>query len=63
MGFILDWKFDNYMPPKGYMVDHGKMNQDMLQHHLSKEQVMRNTLAGKYDKPIPDFLKPYHKNA
>lgn len=63
MGFILERKFHNYMPPKGYMVDHGKLNDDMTQNYLSREQVMRNTLAGKYNKPIPDFLKPYHKNA
>lgn len=63
MGFILERKFQNYIAPKGYMVDHGKMNDDMVRNHLSRDQVMRNTLNGEYNVPIPDFLKPYHKNA
>lgn len=55
MGLILERKFHNYMPPRGYMVDHGKLNEDMARNHLSREQVMRNTLNGKYNMPIPDF--------
>ena len=63
MGLFANLKYQNYTPPKGYMVDYGKANEDMALNHLSRDQVMRNTLAGKYNKPIPDYLKPYHKNA
>ena len=62
MGLFTSMRFDNYMPPKGYMIDHGKMNMDLAK-GLSKSEVQRNALAGKYNKPIPDYLKPYHKNA
>ena len=62
MGLFTGWKFQNYMPPKGYMVDHGKINRDLAM-GMSKAEVQRNTLAGKYNMPIPDYLKPYHKNA
>lgn len=50
------------MPPKGYIVDHGKMNRDLAM-GMSKQEIYRNTLAGKYNISIPDYLKPYHKNA
>ena len=62
MGLFTGWKFDNYIPPKGYMIDYGKMNMDLAR-GISKSEVKRNTLSGKYNKPIPDSLKPYHKNA
>lgn len=62
-GMIRNNKFDNYTPPKGQMVDHGKMLDDMTKNNLSKQQVMQNTISGKYNKEIPDHLKPYHKNS
>ena len=42
-------RFDNYMPPEGYRVDHGAAMNDMTLNNLSKEEVMRNTVNGKYN--------------
>lgn len=61
-GKVTEKKFDNYMPPKGYMVDHGKMNKDIT-NGVSKSEIEKNAIAGKYNVPIPDSLKPYHKNS
>ena len=43
------WKFDNYMPPEGRKIDHNVQALDRAQNHLTNEQVMRNTVNGKYD--------------
>lgn len=42
-------RFDNYMPPQGYTVDHKALNDDRIRNHLTNEQVMRNTVNGKYN--------------
>ena len=44
-----EWKFDNYMPPEGQTIDHNKQALDRVQNHLTNEQVMRNTVNGKYN--------------
>lgn len=44
-----EWKFDNYMPPKGQTIDHNAMSRDRILNNLSNEQVMRNTINGKYN--------------
>lgn len=62
-GMITNKKFDNYTPPRGQMVDHGKLLDDMTKNNLSKQQAMKNTISGKYNTEIPDHLKPYHKNS
>ena len=43
------WKFDNYMPPEGQKIDHNAQALDRVQNHLTNEQVMRNTVNGKYN--------------
>ena len=43
------WKFDNYMPPEGQKIDYNKQALDRVQNHLTNEQVMRNTVNGKYN--------------
>ena len=43
------WKFDNYMPPEGQKIDYNVQALDRVQNHLSNEQVMRNTVNGKYN--------------
>lgn len=42
------WKFDNYMP-EGQRIDHNAQALDRVQNHLTNEQVMRNTINGKYN--------------
>lgn len=42
-------KFDNYMPPQGYKIDYNAQSLDRVSNHLSKEEVMRNTVNGKYN--------------
>lgn len=44
-----DWKFNDYTPPKGYKIDNNKLLLDKGKNNLSNEQVMRNTLVGKYN--------------
>lgn len=61
-GKVNSKKFDNYMPPKGYMIDYGKMNTDLAS-GMSESEIYRNTLAGKYNIPIPDCSKPSLKNS
>ena len=46
---IPKWKFDNYTPPEGQKIDHNVQALDRVQNHLTNEQVMRNTVNGKYD--------------
>lgn len=45
-----EWKFDNYMPPNGYEIDHNEMAKDRIANNLTKDQVMSNTVNGKYNK-------------
>ena len=46
---IPKWKFDNYTPPTGQRIDHNAQALDRVGNHLSNEQVMRNTVNGKYN--------------
>ena len=46
---IPKWKFDNYTPPTGQKIDHNAQALDRVQNHLTNEQVMRNTINGKYN--------------
>ena len=54
-----EWKFDNYMPPEGQRIDHNAQAQDMVKNHLTKEEVMKNTINGKYNTKDFDFLDKY----
>lgn len=49
MCHITDWKFNNYTLPNGYKVDHSKLALDRARNNLSNEEVMKNTIAGKYN--------------
>ena len=44
-----DWKFDNYMPPEGQRIDYNAQALDRVRNNLTNEQVMRNTVNGKYN--------------
>ena len=46
---IQKWKFDNYMPPEGQKIDYNAQALDRVRNHLSNEEVMRNTINGKYN--------------
>lgn len=46
---IPKWKFDNYTPPTGQKIDHNAQALDRVQNHLTNEQVMKNTVNGKYN--------------
>lgn len=46
---IPKWKFDNYTPPKDQKIDYNKQSLDRVQNHLTNEQVMTNTVNGKYN--------------
>lgn len=46
---IPNWKFDNYTPPTGQKIDHNAQALDRVQNNLTNEQVMRNTVNGKYN--------------
>lgn len=46
---IPDWKFNNYMPPEGQRIDYNAQALDRVQNHLTNEQVMKNTVNGKYN--------------
>lgn len=46
---IPNWKFDNYTPPEGQKIDYNAQALDRVQNHLTNEQVMRNTVNGKYN--------------
>ena len=43
-------KFDNYMPPQGQRIDYNAQSLDRVKNHLTNEQVMKNTMSGKYNK-------------
>ena len=49
-----EWKFDNYMPPEGQMIDYNAQALDRVKNHLTKEEVMKNTVNGKYN--TKDFM-------
>ena len=46
---IPKWKFDNYMPLEGQKIDHNAQALDRVRNRLSNEEVMRNTVNGKYN--------------
>ena len=46
---IPKWKFDNYMPSEGQKIDHNAQALDRVRNNLTNEQVMRNTVNGKYN--------------
>lgn len=54
-----EWKFDNYMPPEGQRIDYNAQSYDRIVNNLSNEQVMKNTMNGKYNTKDYDFLKKY----
>ena len=43
------WKFDNYTPPKGQKIDYNAQALDRVRNNLTNEQVMNNTINGKYN--------------
>ena len=49
-----EWKFDNYMPPTGQRIDYNAQMLDMTRNHLTEQQVMQNTINGKYN--TKDFM-------
>ena len=44
-----EWKFNNYTPPQGQRIDYNAQSYDRITNHLTNEQVMRNTINGKYN--------------
>ena len=46
---IPKWKFDNYTPPTGQKIDYNAQAFDRVRNNLTNEQVMRNTVNGKYN--------------
>ena len=46
---IPKWKFDNYTPPTGQKIDCNAQALDRVRNHLTNEQVMLNTVNGKYN--------------
>ena len=46
---IPKWKFNNYTPPEVQRIDYNSQALDRVRNHLSNEEVMRNTLNGKYN--------------
>ena len=42
-------KFDNYTPPEGQKIDYNAQALDRVRNNLTNEQVMRNTVNGKYN--------------
>lgn len=44
-----EWKFNNYTPPEGQRIDYNKQSYDRIVNNLSNEQVMKNTMNGKYN--------------
>ena len=46
---IPKWKFDNYMPLEGQKIDYNVQALDRVRNNLTNEQVMRNTVNGKYN--------------
>ena len=46
---IPKWKFDNYIPLEGQKIDYNAQALDRVRNNLTNEQVMRNTVNGKYN--------------
>ena len=46
---IPKWKFNNYTPPTGQKIDYNAQALDRVRNNLTNEQVMRNTINGKYN--------------
>ena len=46
---IPKWKFYNYTPPEGQKIDYNAQAMDRVRNNLTNEQVMRNTVNGKYN--------------
>ena len=46
---IPKWKFYNYTPSEGQKIDYNAQALDRVRNHLSNEEVMRNTVNGKYN--------------
>ena len=46
---IHKWKFDNYTPPEGQKIDYNAQAFDRVRNNLTNEQVMHNTVNGKYN--------------
>ena len=46
---IPKWKFDNYTLPEGQRIDKNAQALDKVRNNLTNEQVMRNTVNGKYN--------------
>ena len=44
-----DWKYDNYTPSQGKRIDYNIQSLDRVKNHLTNEQVMLNTINGKYN--------------
>ena len=44
-----EWKFNNYTPPQGQRIDYNKQSYDRIVNNLTNEQVMKNTMNGKYN--------------
>lgn len=49
-----EWKFDNYTTSQGQRIDYNAQSLDRIKNHLSNEEVMRNTINGKYN--TKDFM-------
>lgn len=43
------WKFDNYTPPEWQKIDYNAQALDRVRNNLTNEQVMNNTINGKYN--------------
>ena len=43
------WNLHNYMPPEGMDIDYNAQALDRVRNNLTNEQVMRNTVNGKYN--------------
>ena len=46
---IPKWRFDNYMPPQGSEIDRNARSLDRIQNNLTNDQIMQNTVNGKYN--------------
>ena len=44
-----EWKYNNYTPPQGQRIDYNKQSYDRIVNSLSDDQVMKNTMNGKYN--------------
>ena len=46
---IPKWKFDNYTLPEGQRIDKNAQALDRVRNNLTNDQVMNNTINGKYN--------------